>query len=202
MPLYFCPVVSIFFILSSIFFSSPNLGGRRLDVYHTSTHGVALVRIWNAGLKCAARGSLEIQNAKNRHFGTIAQLCRAISSELRHVSTIGKNLLNSNTSSTCPHNMVNCGLTSEICWRVWGAPANFNGFRVLAALLNGTLVVGVSQTAALKRERHQYSAGLPSRWALAHISSIFMLYFLSFFPRLISAVADWMSAILPHMVWP
>ena len=27
------------------FFSSPNLNGRRLDVYHTSTHGVALVRI-------------------------------------------------------------------------------------------------------------------------------------------------------------
>ena len=27
---------------------------------------------------------------KNRHFGTIAELCRAISSELRHVSTIGK----------------------------------------------------------------------------------------------------------------
>jgi len=24
----------------------------------------------------------------------------------------------------------------------------------------------------------------------------------SFFPRLISAVADWMFAILPHMVWP
>jgi len=34
--------LSIFFFL---FFSSPNLGGRRLDVYHTSTHGVALVRI-------------------------------------------------------------------------------------------------------------------------------------------------------------
>jgi len=27
---------------------------------------------------------------KNRHFGTIAQLCRAVSSQLRHVSTIGK----------------------------------------------------------------------------------------------------------------
>jgi len=27
------------------FFSSPNLSGRRLNVYHTSTHGVALVRI-------------------------------------------------------------------------------------------------------------------------------------------------------------
>jgi len=84
---------------------------------------------------------------KNHHFGTIAQLCWAISSELRHVSTIGKNSLNSNTSSTCPDNMVNFGLlTAEICWRVWGTPANFNGFRVLAALLHGTLVVGVSQT--------------------------------------------------------
>jgi len=28
---------------SSSSFSSPNLSGRRLDVYHTSTHGVALV---------------------------------------------------------------------------------------------------------------------------------------------------------------
>jgi len=28
-----------------LFFSSPNLSGRRLDVYHTSTHGVALVQI-------------------------------------------------------------------------------------------------------------------------------------------------------------
>ena len=27
------------------FFSSPNLSGHRLDLYHTSTHGVALVRI-------------------------------------------------------------------------------------------------------------------------------------------------------------
>jgi len=59
-----------------------------------------------------------------------------------------KNLLNNNTSSTCPGNMVNLVglLTAEICWRVWGTPANFNWFRVLAALLHGTLVVGVSQT--------------------------------------------------------
>ena len=28
--------------------------------------------------------------AKIHHLGTIAQLCRAISSQLRHVSTIGK----------------------------------------------------------------------------------------------------------------
>jgi len=31
--------------------------------------------------------------AKNRHLGTIAQLCRAISSQLRHVSTTGKKLV-------------------------------------------------------------------------------------------------------------
>ena len=58
-PLYFCPVISIVF-----FFSSPNLSSRRLDVYHTLTHGVALVRIQNAGLKCAACGSLQIRDAK------------------------------------------------------------------------------------------------------------------------------------------
>jgi len=81
-------------------------------------------------------------------------------------------LLNSNTSSTCPDNMVNFGLlTAEICWRVWGTPTNFNGFRVLAALLHGTLAVGVSQTAALNRERHLYSTGRPSLWALTHIFS-------------------------------
>ena len=30
-------------LLSSSFFSSPNLSSRRLDVYHTSAHGVVLV---------------------------------------------------------------------------------------------------------------------------------------------------------------
>jgi len=57
--IYFHPVVSSFF-------SSPNLSGRRWDVYHTSTHGVALVQIYNSGLKRAACGSLKIQHAKNR----------------------------------------------------------------------------------------------------------------------------------------
>ena len=53
------------FFLSSLF-SSPNLSCRRLDVSHTSTHCVALVRISDAGLKRAARGSLKIQDAKTR----------------------------------------------------------------------------------------------------------------------------------------
>jgi len=71
MPLYFHPVVfsSFFFFLS--FFSSPNLSSRRLDVYHTSTHGVPLVRIYDAGLKRAARSPLEMQDVKNRRKFTI-----------------------------------------------------------------------------------------------------------------------------------
>jgi len=35
-------IFMLWFVLL-LFFSSPNLSGRRLDVYHTSTHGVALV---------------------------------------------------------------------------------------------------------------------------------------------------------------
>jgi len=35
----------LFFFSLPSFFSSPNLSGHRFDVYHTSTHGVALVWI-------------------------------------------------------------------------------------------------------------------------------------------------------------
>ena len=105
------------------------------------------MRIWNACLKCAARGSLKIQDAKNRHFCTSPQFCRAISSELRHISTFRKKLVKQHNPSTCPDNMVNFGLlTAEICWRVCGTSANVNGFHVLEALMHGTIVVGVSWT--------------------------------------------------------
>ena len=62
-----------------------------------------------------------------------------------------------------------------------------------------------------RRGHHIYSAGRPSRWFMValcnradhlyfhHVSFFFLLFL---FPRLISAAADWMSAILPHMVWP
>jgi len=93
----------------------------------------------------------EIQDAKSRHHsGHHSTTLSAISSQLRHVSTIGKkNLLisNSKISCICPRSMGNFGpLAAEIGSGVWGTPANFNGFRVLAALLHGTLVVGVNQT--------------------------------------------------------
>jgi len=98
--------------------------------------------------------------AKSRHFGTIAQLCRAISSQLRHVSTIAKKLLSSNMSSTSPHNMVNFGLlTAEIGSTIWGTPANFNWFRVLAALLRSIYSGRQLNFAALNTGRLLCSAG-------------------------------------------
>jgi len=88
-----------------------------------------------------------------------------------------KNLLSSNISSTGRYNIVNFGvLAAEIVSLAWDTPANFNGFHVLTVLLHGTPVMGVRQTVALNRGRHLYSAGRPSRWALAHIST--WLYFL------------------------
>jgi len=109
--LYFRPVVSFFFMAALrnraghyifvlwfllsfyLLFSSHILSRRRLDVYHTSTHGVALVRIYDAGLKRAACGSLKMQDEKSpklRHLRAIVQVCRAIFSQIRHMLTIGK----------------------------------------------------------------------------------------------------------------
>jgi len=129
----------IFYLFLSFFlfllgFYSPNLSGRRLNVYHTCTHGVAL------GLKCTACGWLKIQDAKkspSRHHRTSLSSC--IFATKSRIGNCKKNLLNSNISSTHPDNMVNFGrLTAEIVSGVWGTPANFNGFRVLAALLHGS----------------------------------------------------------------
>jgi len=58
-----------------------------------------------------------------------------------------KNLLSTNISSRCPHNMVNFSLlAAEIGPVVWGTLGNLNGFRVLASLIHGSQVMGVSQT--------------------------------------------------------
>ena len=46
-----------------------------------------------------------------------------------------------------PHNMMNFGpLTAEICWRVWGTPTNFDGFRILPSLLHRRRSTEVNQT--------------------------------------------------------
>jgi len=48
--------------------------------------------------------------------------------------------------------MVNFGpLAAEISLPVWGTPADFNGFRVLAALLHGSQAVSVSQICGIEQ---------------------------------------------------
>ena len=120
----------------------------------------------------AARCKCRTDPKKSPKIGTIPQLCRAISSQLRHVSTIGKQLVNQQylLYMSAQYGELRLTIAAEIFSWVWGTPGNSNGFCVLAALLHGTLVVGISQTAALNRGRHLYSAGRPSRWAFAHIS--------------------------------
>ena len=88
-----------------------------------------------------------------------------------------KNLLNSSSSSTCSDNIVNFLLTAETCWRLWGTPANFSGFRILATLLHDTSSERQPNFAALNRGCHLYSAGRPSRWAFAHLLVMFVLCF-------------------------
>jgi len=86
-----------------------------------------------------ARGSLKIQDAKmaknspsGHHRTNLSGYIFATKARTDN----GKNLLNSNISSICPHNMVNLGaLAPETASLVWGTIANFNGFRVLASLL-------------------------------------------------------------------
>jgi len=91
-----------------------------------------------------------MQDAKNRQkvaiSATIAQLCRAISSQLRHVSTIGKKLVQQQYLPQMSPKYGGLRLAAEIDPVVWGTPANFNGFRALAALLHGSQVLSISQT--------------------------------------------------------
>ena len=143
-PLYFCRVVSSFYL--SFF---PRLISAIADgcvPYFDTWCGLS------ANLECRSETCcswLAVNTGRkkspSRHH--CVTLSGYIFATKPRIDNPEKNLLNSNTPSTCPHNMVNFGLLpAEICWRVWGTPANFNGFRVLAALMHGTLLVGISQT--------------------------------------------------------
>jgi len=210
------------------------------------------------------------KSPKIRHLGTIAQLCRAIPSHVRHASTIGKKFVKQQHLPHASHNMVIFGLlTAEIGLPVWGTPAYFNGFRVLAsllqrrrsmeakqtlhdvwsspalvhyiyifgdscpltefcqvqnslrvkvlryptlgALLYGTRAVGVSETLrrGTRNRVTEISEKAPLIFGRAAItlgigphSSFFFLSSIFYFPCLFSAVTEWMSTILPHMMWP
>jgi len=76
------------------------------------------------------------KNRQIRHLDTITQLCQTVSSQLRHVSTIGKKLVK---QQYLLHMSSQYGeLRPSNGWDrfgSWGTPANFIGFHVLASLL-------------------------------------------------------------------
>jgi len=70
-----------------------------------------------------------------------------MSSQLRHVIDNGKKLVKQQHISSHVHNMANFGpLTDEIDWRVWGTPANFNGFCSFPSLLQRCRSLKANQT--------------------------------------------------------
>ena len=75
--------------------------------------------------------------------------------------------------------MANFGpLAAEIDSLVWRTPANFNGFGVLAALLHGILVVGVSQHCGVEQRAPPIFGRATITLGIGSHSSFF---FLSFF---------------------
>ena len=97
-----------------------------------------------------------------------------MSSQLRHASTIGKKLVK---QQHLPHMSSQYGeVRPTSSWdplASLGHPSKFQRswqHYCMALPLSGRL----PNFAALNRGRHPYSAGRPSRWALAHISSLMM----------------------------
>jgi len=68
-------------------------------------------------------------------------------------------------------------LAAEIVSLVWGTPGNFNGFRVFGSVTTRHSSSGRQPNCGVEQRapvRHLYSAGRPSRWAFAHISSLLL----------------------------
>ena len=79
----FCRVVSFFFFYLLLFFLAQSQRPQIANIECRSE-----MCCWRLAANTARK-----KVAKNRHLGTIAQFRRAISSQLRHVSTIGKKLV-------------------------------------------------------------------------------------------------------------
>ena len=77
-----------------------------------------------------------------------------MSSQYGETQTFGHNKHEPKIWGSAP--LLTSAYRSETDPVVWGTQANFNGFRVLAALLHGTPVVGVSQTLRRRTEGATY----------------------------------------------
>ena len=92
--------------------------------------------------KCRTQKSR--QKSPSGHYRTT--LSGYIFATKAHIDNRKKKMLSSNISSTYPHNMVNFGaLAAEIDLVDWGTPVNFNGFCILASLLQRPTSLNASQ---------------------------------------------------------
>jgi len=118
------------------------------------------------------------------HLGTIAQLCQAISSQLRHVSTIGKKLVKQQhlLHMSPPYGQLQP--TSGWDWSCsLGHPCKFQWVSRLGSVTARHCSSGRgSNFSALNRGCHLYSAGRLSRCTLAHISNCVIVSFLWHYP--------------------
>jgi len=163
-----------FLLLSSFFlaYSQPTQIGCLPYFHHTWCGLSANLGCWSE--TCCMRLAVKYRTQKSpniRLLPTTAQLCRAISWQLWHVSTIGKTLVK---SQKLLH-------ISSQYGELWPT----SGWDLLASLGQPSKLQRVSPhgsvTArhfssgrhpnfeALNRGRHLYLTGRPSRWALAHI---------------------------------
>ena len=167
----------------------PILSRRRLHVYRTYFHTRCGLSA-NLGCRsetCCTRLAENTGRKNRQKFAIWAASHNFVRLYLCNWGTYRqseKKLLNNNISPICSYNMVNFGpLAAEVVSLVWCTPANFNGFCILLwppYVIGGPLY---------------FCPGI----------SVFFFYLLSsFFPRLISVAAGWMSTILWHMVtvWP
>jgi len=103
-------------------------------------------------------------DAKNRHLDTIAQTCRAMSSQVRHISTIEKKLVKRQYLLHMSSQYGQLRPTSG--WDRFVGLRHPSKFQRLSLL--GSVILSSSgrqpNFAALNRGRHLYSAGRPSRW--------------------------------------
>ena len=92
----FLPCGFFFYLLLLLSFSLPNLTQLSqigcLPYFHTWC-GLSANLSCRSETCCMQLAENTVHDAKNRHLGTITQLCRAISSKLRLISTSGKKLV-------------------------------------------------------------------------------------------------------------
>ena len=129
---------------------------------------------------CCARlaeNTARKKSPKSRHLGIIPQLCRAMSSQLRHVSTIGKNVKQQYLLQMSPQYGELRPTSGWDRFVSFGHPCKFQRVSRLGSVTARHSSSGRQPNfAALNRGRHLYSAGRPSRWALAHISSVLLCF--------------------------